>query len=121
MPSAPKRLCQTPACPGRTDKGNLCDSCRKAKGRDRRQRDKQRRGPQIYNRSRWARFRSLMLKQNAQTNAGLCVRCRKRLADQVHHVVDVAVNPSLVFVAENTECLCASCHSKETVKRQGWS
>jgi 5-methylcytosine-specific restriction endonuclease McrA len=46
-----------------------------------------------------------------------CVACG-HLADQVHHAEDRLKNPARAYDSTNLLSYCASCHSKETRRRQ---
>jgi len=50
----------------------------------------------------------------------LCQRCLKKgklvQATEVHHIVDIAVDPSKVVDYNNLESLCKKCHSSHTFK-----
>ncbi len=63
---------------------------------------------QFYDTKEWKRFRRLQLKRNP-----LCFDCQN-LSQQVHHILKVKDYPHLALVADNTICLCSSCHSKRT-------
>jgi len=52
------------------------------------------------------------------TDHGVCEHCHQRLAEHVHHIADVAQDPTRMHDQTNLEALCASCHSKETRRRQ---
>ena len=75
----------------------------------------------IYNTPRWRRLRTAVLR----AADGLCQRCRKRAADEVHHVQPIRAGGD-PWSQSNLEALCRQCHRAEheisplTVARQRW-
>lgn len=73
---------------------------------------------QLYNSKLWKDTRRLALRRDSYT----CNRCYDR-ASEVHHIIPLdATNLNNIEVSlnlDNLECLCKSCHSKETVGATG--
>ena len=73
---------------------------------------------QFYDGARWKRLRAVKLGRDP-----LCEECKRQgrtvVAQQVHHKTPRKVNQSLAYDIDNTESLCASCHSKETAREMG--
>lgn len=49
-----------------------------------------------------------------------CERCKERdeivPAEEVHHIVEISVDPDRALEYDNLESLCKTCHSKESAK-----
>jgi len=61
----------------------------------------------------WTRFRNAYLKRNP-----LCAECEKEgrvvIAEELHHLVPIAVDPSRRLDPTNCDGLCERCHSDAT-------
>ena len=70
---------------------------------------------QFYASEDWRNLRAFKLRISP-----LCQRCLKKSklvqATEVHHIVDIATDPSKVVDFTNLEALCKSCHSSHTFK-----
>ena len=69
----------------------------------------------FYQSEAWKSLRLYKLSLNP-----LCERCLKKgklvQATEVHHIIDIATDPSKVVDFTNLEALCKSCHSSHTFK-----
>ena len=65
----------------------------------------------IYNTSRWQRLRKLILSRNPICQANDC----NNLSSHVDHIVPMA-DGGEPYELENLQALCASCHSRKTLK-----
>ena len=114
MPTRAPHPCHQPGCNRLIRTGAYCDVHRKAQDALRRERD-----PELafYKTPEWRRFRAWYLARHP-----LCVRClaQQRLVptEQVHHKKKRRKHPELAFDEENCECLCHSCHSRETMRER---
>ena len=70
----------------------------------------------FYKAARWRNFRADILLRRP-----ICERCLAAglsvAGEHVHHIKERKDFPELAFVEDNTEVLCAPCHSRETMTR----
>jgi 5-methylcytosine-specific restriction enzyme A len=117
MPRKPMRPCAEIGCGNLTEK-TYCKIHQKILEENRRK------STQIYNRygrdsvidafyksKEWKQMRALAFERDN----GLCQRCLKKgilkVANVVHHIVEIKDDWSLRLVLENLESLCHSCHN----------
>lgn len=117
MPRKPMRPCAEIGCGKLTEK-TYCKPHQKIDEENRKK------STQIYNRygrdsvidafyksKEWKQMRALAFERDN----GLCQRCLKKgilkVANVVHHIVEVRDDWSLRLVLENLESLCHSCHN----------
>jgi 5-methylcytosine-specific restriction endonuclease McrA len=101
------QVCAEPGCPEPVAYRGRC-------GAHARQRNQQidRAGYRIYRTKRWRLTRNRVLAQHP-----ICERCDQRLAEHVHHIVDLAAGGD-AWAPSNLQALCARCHNRETRHRQ---
>ena len=102
-----RHICLEPGCPNFAERRGRCVDHARAYERTigRAERSK-------YGSRRWRIFRAAYLSEHAA-----CEHCRRRLAEHIHHIVDIAAGGAM-YDTDNVEALCAGCHSKETRRRQ---
>lgn len=117
MPNKPRRPCAEIGCGNLTEK-TYCKTHEKIGE------ENHKKSTQIYNRygrdpvidafyksKEWKQMRALAFERDN----GLCQRCLKKgilkVANVVHHIVEVRDDWSLRLVLENLESLCHSCHN----------
>ena len=110
MPTAPKRPCRHPGCPGFCEPGQIyCPKHNKTESRDSMRGTAYERG---YN-SRWRRARDHFLKAHP-----LCAECKRAgkttPATVVDHVIPHRGDPVLFWDRDNWQALCKACHDKKT-------
>jgi len=70
----------------------------------------------FYQSNDWRNLRAFKLQVSP-----LCQRCYKKgklvAATEVHHIIDIADDPSKIVDFTNLESLCKSCHSSHTFKQ----
>jgi 5-methylcytosine-specific restriction protein A len=103
----PISVCLEPGCPSPATWRGRCNQ-------HARQRDKTiaRAGYRTYKTAKWRRTRSRYLARHP-----VCELCDRAIAEQVHHVIDLADGGS-AWAEANLQALCAPCHSKVTRRRQ---
>lgn len=108
MPPKHRHVCLEPGCPNLAERRGRCVDHARAYERTigRAERGK-------YGSRRWRILRARYLSDH-----GVCEGCRRRVSEHVHHRVDIAVDPTRMYDPTNLEALCASCHSRETRRRQ---
>lgn len=120
VPKRPPTPCRKPGCPQLVPLPGYCAVHRRADVA-RRSTDNRRAHPAetaLYHTARWLHERRLHLQQHP-----LCAECMRagRLAGgtQVDHVIPHHGDLELFWRQANWQSLCASCHSRKTVREQG--
>ena len=115
MPTKPLTPCATPGCPA-VSKGRFCDKHTKQYKKSESKHYEAHRPSRVkrgYG-EHWQKLRKMILYEDP-----LCVRCagvgRYVAATQVDHIDGNAMNNA----RENLQALCASCHSRKTMREQG--
>lgn len=114
MALAPLRRCSKPGCRVLVRGESRCERHAQEWNRES---GKNKSGDPFYSGKRWRRLRAAKLQ-----NEPLCAKCFKQgkvtAANEVHHVKPRLQHPELSYEWGNLECLCKSCHSRETGKER---
>ena len=114
MPQRAPHPCHWPNCAKTVRQGAYCDEHRQRRDR---QYNADHEEKKFYRRATWRKFRLAFLWQNP-----LCVVCFEKgqlvPAEHVDHVIPRKVRPDLELDPENCQALCASCHSRKTLRQR---
>lgn len=114
MASAPLKRCSKPGCRVVLRGASRCE---KHQHEWNKQSSKNKAGDPFYSGRKWRRLRAAKLMESP-----LCEECKRQgrvtAANEVHHVVPRLDAPDRAYEWSNLECLCKSCHSRQTARER---
>ena len=116
MAQAPLRPCPAVGCRELT-RGGRCEKHKQQQRREHEGSEGRLRDQRFYSTARWKLARAVKLGRDPLCEEHLR-QGRTVVATQVHHKVPRKDRPDLSLVVENLESLCASCHSKESMRER---
>ena len=116
MAQAPLRPCPAVGCRELT-RGGRCERHKQQQRREHEGSEQRLRDQRFYNGAPWKRTQAVKLRRDP-----LCEEHLRQgptvVATQVHHLIPRKERPDLEYAIDNLESLCASCHSKESMRER---